>query len=64
MTVLKIIGVIAAVALLALSGFLAQTPWRVHGGRFITEYMLLAGLVALIGLAILAASLLLGTWRV
>lgn len=60
MAFLKIVGLVIAVALIALAGFLAHTPWRVHGGRFVTEYLMLAGAVGLVGLIVLAASLLLG----
>jgi hypothetical protein len=57
MTFLKILGLAIALTLLALAGFLAQTPWRAHGGRFITEYLALAGAIAVIALIILAVSL-------
>lgn len=57
MAVLKIIGLIVSVALFALAAFLGQTPWRVHGGRFVTEYMLVAGTVALVALIVLAITL-------
>lgn len=60
MTVLKIIGLIVSVALLALAAFLAQTPWRAHGGRFVTEYMIVAGPIAVAGLIILGFCLLPG----
>ncbi len=55
--VLKVIGIVAAVALLALAAFLAHTPWRVHGGRFVTEYLLLATPFAAVGLVVLVVSL-------
>jgi membrane protein DedA with SNARE-associated domain len=58
MTFLRSLGFAASLGLLGLAGFLAHTPWRVHGGRFITEYMLLAGVIALVGLLILWLS-----WR-
>jgi hypothetical protein len=57
MTFLKILGLAIALMLLALAGFLAHTPWRAHGGRFITEYLALAGAIAVIALIILAVSL-------
>jgi hypothetical protein len=57
MAMFKMLGLIGAAALLALAAFLAHTPWRVHGGRFITEYLLLGGVVAIVGLVILAATL-------
>jgi hypothetical protein len=58
MSFFKGLGLVASLGLLGLAGFLAHTPWRVHGGRFVTEYMLLAGAVAIVGLAILYLS-----WR-
>jgi hypothetical protein len=60
MTFLKVFGFAASLGLLGLAGFLAHTPWRVHGGRFVTEYMLLAGTVGLLALAVLAVTL---WWR-
>lgn len=57
MSVLKIIGLIVSAALFGLAAFLAQTPWRVHGGRFITEYLVLGGVVAVVALVVLAAVL-------
>lgn len=57
MTVLKTLGLAVAIGLIVLAGVLAHTPWRVHGGRFITEYMILAVPVALVGAAILAVTL-------
>jgi hypothetical protein len=56
-TFLKVTGFVVALALLLLAGFLAQSPWRVHGGRFVTEYLLLGGAVALVALVILTLSL-------
>ena len=53
----KILGLAASLALLALAAFLAATPWRVHGGRFVTEYLLLAGTIGVAGLILLAVSL-------
>jgi hypothetical protein len=58
MTTLKIAGFLIAIGLLALAAFLAHTPWRAHGGRFVTEYMLLAAPVAIVGLVVLALTLL------
>jgi hypothetical protein len=57
MSFLKIFGLAVSLGLLALAAFLAHTPWRVHGGRFVTEYMLLAGPIALVALIVLAATL-------
>ena len=57
MTFLKGLGLLASLALLGLAGFLAHTPWRVHGGRFATEYLALAGAVALVALALFGLSL-------
>ena len=57
MTVVKIFGLIISAALLALAAFLAHTPWRVHGGRFVTEYLLLGGVVAFVALVVLAITL-------
>jgi hypothetical protein len=59
MTFLKGLGLALSLGLLGLAGFLAHTPWRVHGGRFVTEYLLLAGTVALVALVVLAITL----WR-
>jgi hypothetical protein len=50
----------ASLGLLGLAVFLALTPWRVHGGGFVTEYMLLAGTVGLLALAVLSVTL---WWR-
>ena len=52
----KILGLAASLGLLALAAFLAASPWRVHGGRFITEYLLLAGTIGVAGLILLAVS--------
>ena len=57
MTVLKILGLTISIALIALAAFIVHTPWRVHGGRFVTEYLLLAGAVALVALVILTVTL-------
>jgi hypothetical protein len=51
---LTIFGYVLAGGLILLAAFLAQTPWRAHGGRFIAEYMILAATVATFGLIILA----------
>ncbi|MEA2836914.1 MAG: hypothetical protein QOD89_1464 [Bradyrhizobium sp.] len=53
----KIVGLLAGFGLITLAAFLATTPWRVHGGRFVTEYLLLAGTIGLAGLIVLALSL-------
>ena len=57
MTVLKIVGLVVSIALFALAAFLAQTPWRVHGGRFVSEYMILGGTIAVVALIVLAVTL-------
>lgn len=57
MTVLKIVGLVISVALFAAAAFLAHAPWRVHGGRFATEYLVLAGAIALVALVALAITL-------
>jgi hypothetical protein len=56
-TVLKGVGLVAGLGLLGLSAFLAYEPWRTHGGRFATEFLALAGVIAAVGLVILALSL-------
>ena len=60
MTFLKMLGYAVVVALAGLALFLANTPWRVHGGRFITEYLILAGAVGIIALIVLVVNLRLG----
>jgi hypothetical protein len=60
MVTLKILCWAISIGLFGLAAFLAQTPWRVHGGRFITEYLMLAGGAGLIGLIILTVGLLIG----
>lgn len=57
MTVLKGVGVVIALILIGLALFLGSTPWRVHGGRFVTEYLLLGGVFGVAGLIALALSL-------
>jgi hypothetical protein len=57
MNLWKILGLVVALGLIALAAFLASTPWRVHGGRFVTEYLLLAATIGLVGLIVLALSL-------
>ena len=57
MGIWKILGLAASLGLLGLAAFLAATPWRVHGGRFVTEYLLLAGTIGVAGLILLAVSL-------
>jgi hypothetical protein len=54
---LKTVGIVISLAIVALAAFLAQTPWRAHGGRFVTEYLVLAGPIALVGLILLAVTL-------
>jgi hypothetical protein len=55
--ILKVVGFIASGVLVVLALFLAHTPWRVHGGRFITEYLALGGAVAIVALVVLAITL-------
>jgi len=55
-SLLKWAGLLLAALLLLLAAFFAYEPWRVHGGRFVTEYLLLAGAIALVGLLIAAAT--------
>jgi hypothetical protein len=57
MSIWKIVSVALAFGLIAFAAFLAWTPWRAHGGRFVTEYLLLASPVAVVALVILAVSL-------
>jgi hypothetical protein len=57
MTALKILGIAIAIALIAAAAFVAHTPWRVHGGRFVAEYMMLAGAIGFVALVILAVML-------
>jgi hypothetical protein len=47
------LALIFALALLVLAAFIASRPWMVHGGRFVPEYMLLAGLIGIVGLIVL-----------
>jgi hypothetical protein len=56
-TFFKILGLLSSIGLFALAAFLAHTPWRVHGGRFITEYLLVSGFVALVALVVLTITL-------
>lgn len=58
MALLKLAGTVVAVVLIAAALVFGTTPWRVHGGRFVTEYLLLAGAVGAVGLL-----LLLFVWR-
>jgi hypothetical protein len=53
MTVLKGVGLAAGIGLVGIAAFLAYEPWRTHGGRFATEFLALAGAVALVGLVVL-----------
>jgi hypothetical protein len=54
---LKTLGIVVSLAIIGLAAFLAHTPWRAHGGRFVTEYLVLAGPIALVGLIVLAVTL-------
>jgi len=54
---IKILGLIISAIILVLAAFLALTPWRAHGGRFIAEYLLLSGVVAVAGLVVLGLTL-------
>jgi hypothetical protein len=54
---LRFVGFAIAASAFAASVMFATTPWRVHGGRFVTEYLLLGGAVGLVGLVALAATL-------
>lgn len=54
---LKGMGFAVTLGLIGLAAFLAHTPWRVHGGRFVTEYLLLAGAVGVVALVVLAVTL-------
>ena len=56
MSVLKLIGTAAGVVAVGAALFLAYEPWRTHGGRFATEFLALAGVVAIVGVVILAFS--------
>lgn len=49
---MKTIGLIVCALILLAAVFVAYSPWRVHGGRFVTEYMLLAGVIALVAIII------------
>ena len=57
MTILKGVGLAIALVLIGLALLLGSTPWRVHGGRFVTEYLLLGGVFGIAGLVALAVSL-------
>jgi hypothetical protein len=54
---LRIAGLTVSVALYGAAIVFATTPWRVHGGRFVTEYLLLGGAVGLVGVGLTAATL-------
>ena len=54
--ILKIIGLLASAGLFALAAFLASTPWRVHGGRFAAEYLMLGGALGLVALLVAVLS--------
>jgi len=57
MHIVRIIGLAFSLGLCAVAVILATTPWRVHGGRFVTEYLLLGGGVALVGVVALIVTL-------
>jgi hypothetical protein len=57
MNVLRIVGVAVGIGALGLAAFLAYEPWRTQGGRFATEFLVLAGVIGVVGVAILAVSL-------
>jgi NADPH-dependent curcumin reductase CurA len=57
MSVLRILGVAVGVGALGLAAFLAYEPWRTHGGRFATEFLVLAGAIGLVGAVALALGL-------
>jgi hypothetical protein len=52
MPMLKILLQIAGTTLLLGAAFVFWTPWRVHGGRFATEYSILGGIIAALALAL------------
>jgi hypothetical protein len=54
---MKTIGIVVSLLLALAAAFVAHTPWRVHGGRFVTEYFLLAGVIFIIAAVIGALSL-------
>jgi hypothetical protein len=56
-TFLKWLGIAMSIGLIGLAAVLAHTPWRVHGGRFATEYLLLASPFAVVGVIVLVLSL-------
>ena len=47
---MRVLGQILAIVCLGFAIYFAYTPWRVHGGRFVTEYMAASGLLLLIAL--------------
>jgi hypothetical protein len=50
---MKALGLLAGFALLAGAAFVGSSPWRVHGGRFVTEYLIAAGAIGVVGAVIL-----------
>ncbi len=54
---LRLVGFAIAAGVFAVAVMFATTPWRVHGGRFVTEYLLLGGAVGVVGVLALAATL-------
>lgn len=53
---LKAVGLLAGVAIVAGAIFIGSAPWRVHGGRFVTEYMVAASAVGAVGALVLFLS--------
>jgi hypothetical protein len=50
--IMRNLFVVLVLILFAAAAFLAWTPWRTHGGRFVTEYLLMGGAVAFVGVVI------------
>ena len=57
MATLKLLGLIGSAVLFAVAAFVGHTPWRVHGGRFVTEYLALSGAIAFVALVVLGITL-------
>jgi hypothetical protein len=57
MNVLRILGIAVGIGALGLAAFLAYEPWRTQGGRFVTEFAILAGGIGIIGIVVLWRSL-------
>jgi hypothetical protein len=53
---MRVAGLLAGIAIIGAAIFLGTSPWRVHGGRFVTEYMIAAGTVGAVGLLIIFLS--------